>query len=384
MHFSFRYLFYALLIAAIFSSRLAWETDRNMVRRWVYPVTGHLSAWFTRCDAQAPRWLRTLAQDMAVRHDAPANQLAFVTADGKVSTCVNGWQDQPFVSPRVAQDTPMRLASLSKIVSFMGMAAPQAAQPDGWLDTPLVQVLGLSGPYADARVADIRVRQLLNHSAGFDRLKSVDPMTKMDHRPWCPYDVAQLSKTRLDYAPGARFAYHNLDFCLAAVAYEKHYGRSLWTALEQGLHLESYGLDWLERRDTSVQYNFMHENFYGPDFVQHLDWHAARAPMGLTGSAAGLARFIQDHRPLLALAQGQRDDAVPCDARRKGSCYDGFLNRVEVDGQPLWLQGGYLYGMAALFALDEAGNFIVWLGAGEGRPLSAAQERIQRALLAAQ
>ncbi len=103
--------------------------------------------------------------------------------------------------------------------------------------------------------------------------------------------------------------------------------------------------------------------------------------MGLTGNAGGLARFIQAHRTQLALAQRLRDDAIPCDATQTMACYDGFLNRVEVDGQRLWQQGGYLYGMAALFVMDEVGNFIVWLGAGEGRPLTAAPQRIQQVLL---
>lgn len=168
------------------------------------------------------------------------------------------------------------------------------------------------------------------------------------------------------YARGSRFSYHNLDYCLAAAAYEKRFGRSLWTALAEDFHLHDHGLEWLDRRDTPVAYNFMHAGLTSPDagFVQRLDWQAARAPMGLTGNAGGLARFIHAHRAHLALAQRLRDDAISCDAAQTMACYDGFLNRVEVDGQRLWQQGGYLYGMAALFVLDEAGNFIVWLGAG--------------------
>lgn len=185
------------------------------------------------------------------------------------------------------------------------------------------------------------------------------------------------------YARGSRFSYHNLDYCLAAAAYEKRFGRSLWTVLAEDFHLHDHGLEWLDRRDTPVAYNFMHAGLTSPDagFVQRLDWQAARAPMGLTGNAGGLARFIHAHRAHLALAQRLRDDTIPCDAAQTMACYDGFLNRVEVDGQRLWQQGGYLYGMAALFVLDEAGNFIVWLGAGEGRPLTAAPQQIRQALL---
>lgn len=383
-----RCLLYVFLIILIFFPWLAWETDRNMVRRWVYPVQGQLAAWSTRCDAAAPPWLGALAQALATQHDAPANQLALLTADGQLSQCINGWQHLPWNSPRLAPDTPLRLASLSKIVSFMGLTALPAAQRAEWLDAPLTTVLGLAAPYADARVGAIRVRHLLNHSAGFDRLKSEDPITRFQddpkhQRPWCPYDLGQLARTRLDYAPGTRFAYHNLDYCLAAAAYEQRWGRSLWAALEQDLRLPDYGLDWLDRRDSPVTYNFMHGGLTSPDanFVQRLDWYAARAPMGLTGSASGLARLMHDQRPLLAVAQGQRDDHIACNPQRNAACYDGFLNRLEVEGRTLWQQGGYLYGMAALFVMDEAGNFIVWLGTGEGRPLSAAPQRIRQALL---
>lgn len=388
MRIYYRLLIYSIVLLLIFIPWLAWETDSNQVRRWLYPIQGHLAAWSTRCDAQAPRWLDTLARAMATAHDSPANQLAFVTRSGAVSVCTNGWEGTPVLSPRLGPDTPMRLASLSKIVSFIGLTGVPAAEQAAWLDAPLVEVLGLSPPYADARVGRIRVRDLLNHSAGFDRLKTEDPITRFQNtrkqqRPWCPYDLGTLAHTRLDYAPGSRFAYHNLDYCLAAAAYEKRFGRSLWTALAEDFHLHDHGLDWLDQRDTPVAYNFMHAGLTSPDagFVQRLDWYAARAPMGLTGNAGGLARFIDAQRPLLTLAQSLRDDGIACDARQLFACYDGFLNRVEVDGQRLWQQGGYLYGMAALFVMDEAGNFIVWLGAGEGRPLTAAPQQVRQALL---
>lgn len=383
-----RLLLYILLISAMFISWLAWETDANQVRRWIYPVKGELAAWSTRCDTQAPRWLGTLARAMATAHDSPANQLAFVTRSGEISICTNGWESTPVLSPRLAPDTPMRLASLSKIVSFIGLTGVPAAEQAAWLDALLAEVLGLAPPYADARVGSIRVRDLLNHSAGFDRLKTEDPITRFrdarkPQRSWCPYELDRLARIGLDYAPGSRFSYHNLDYCLAAAAYEKRFGRSLWTALAEDFHLHDHGLEWLDRRDSPVAYNFMHAGLTSPDasFVQRLDWQAARAPMGLTGNAGGLARFIHAHRTHLALAQRLRDDTIPCDAAQTMACYDGFLNRVDVDGQRLWQQGGYLYGMAALFVLDEAGNFIVWLGAGEGRPFTAAPQRIRQALL---
>ena len=380
---SVRLLLYALLLTAIFGPWLAWETDRNMVRRWIYPVKGHLAAWSTRCDPGTPPWVRALARDLAIRHGSPANQLVFVDAQGHQRGCVNGWQATPLFSLRLQHDTPLRLASLSKMVSFMGLVQAEAAGQAQWLDQPVVALLDLHPPFADARVADIRIRDLLRHSAGFDRMRSIDPMTEFDKRPWCPADVGQLGRARLDFAPGSRFAYGNLGYCLAAVAYEKHFGHSLWAALEEDLHLSAYGLDYLDRRDTPVRYNFMHQNMFEEKDLARLDWHSLRAPMGMTGPAQGVARFVAEHRQLLQFARAMRNDAIACDESRHASCFDGFLERFRADNTVRWGQRGYLYGMAASFVMDEAGNFVVWLGTGESRPLLAPGARIEQALLTA-
>ena len=384
MRLGLRVLVYGLLLLLVFGPWIAWETDRNLVRRWLYPVKGQLAAWSTQCDASAPPWLRQATQTLATTYDSPANQLVFVSAAGQLASCANGWHSTPLVSPRVTADTPFRLASLSKIVSFMGLVHPSPGYDANWLDESLVKILGLSGTLADARVGDIRIRHLLSHTAGFDRLRSTDPMAELDKQPWCPYQWHLLANTQLDFAPGTRYAYANLGYCLAAVAYEKRFGRSLWHVLEQDMQFQRYGLDYLEQRDTPVHYNFMHQSFFDEGYVQHFDWHAIRAPMGMTGNARGLARFVHDHRDAIAVARSLHNaDSAQCDSTRNEACFDGFLEYRVVNGKPLWRQRGYLYGMTASFMIDEAGNFIVWLGAGESRPILAAHEYIEQALLQA-
>lgn len=250
-----------------------------------------------------------------------------------------------------------------------------------WLNTSIAEAFDLQKPYSDQRLEYIKIRHLLNHSAGFDRLKSEDPTTQMRKRSWCPAYIKKLETFKLDYTPGAQFSYHNLGYCLASAAYEKKFKKSLSEKLKNELNIGDYGLEWVDLRDSPVEYNFMYSNFYGPEFIQNIDWQAARAPMGLTGNALGLAKFIKDHRDALELAKSLRDDSIPCDASKSFSCFDGFLNRIEINGKTLWQQAGYFYGMSALFVMDENDNFIVWLGAGESRPLSAARQSIYEALL---
>ena len=385
----YRLLSYGMLLLLIFGPWLAWETDRNQVRRWLYPAKGQIAAWSTQCDVSAPSWLRTTIQTLAKQYDSPANQLVFVNASGQMAACVNGWQDTPFFSPRVNHDTPLRLASLSKIVSFMGLVHKNTeihpeTYPD-WLNEKLVDIFDMQGgTVADERVRDIRIRHLINHTAGFDRLRSVDPMTELDKQPWCPTQWPMLAHVQLDFTPGTRYAYANLSYCLAAVAYEKRFGRSLWDVLAQDMQFNRYGLNYLENTDTPVHYNFMHQPFFDEGYTNHFDWHALRAPMGMTGNAQGLARFIYDNRNLITVARAMHNtDSVPCEEMRNEACFDGFLERRVVNGTRLWRQRGYLYGMAATFMTDQAGNFVVWLGAGESRPILAAHDHIEQELLQA-
>jgi D-alanyl-D-alanine carboxypeptidase len=372
---------YVILVCVIFLPLLAWETDRNMVRRWAYPLTGHLAAWSTRCDEEAPSWLKEATGALAIDYASPTNQLVFVSASGKQSGCVNGWLDTPLLSARTTSETRFRFASLSKVVAFIGLAQPDLATDTHWLDDVLVQTLKVPPPYLDARIEQVRIRHLLNHSAGFDRLRVTDPMVVNKKTPWCPDRVGELAHTPLQFSPGTRYAYANLSYCLAAVAYEQRFGRSLWDVLDQNMHLSTYGVDYLYRADSPVTYNFMNEPLRGPAFVDDFDWRALKAPMGMTGHAAGLARFIAAHRGILALAPGMHDGSVACNERVPESCYDGFLERRRIGDTQVWLQRGYLYGMSALFLVDQQANFIVWLGAGSMNPLTLSSDFLGHSLI---
>jgi D-alanyl-D-alanine carboxypeptidase len=372
---------YGLLMALILLPWMAWEKDRNMVRRWLYPIRGHLAAWSTDCGVQTAPWLKELTRKLPTRLDSPANQLVFVDSKGKQAGCVNGWQGLPLISDRVTADTRFRLASLSKLVSFMGLTHDDARVRSAWLESPLVQALSILPPFKDKRISQIRIRHLLNHTAGFDRLRAEDPMVVRNKKPWCPEDVGQLAQTPLQFTPGERYAYANLGYCLASVAYERHFGRSLRDVLERDMRFSQYGLDYMDRADSPVDYNFMHHEFYGPDFVRYFDWVALRDSMGMTGNAQGLARFVAENRSLLAFAREMRDAGIHCDETKPESCQDGFLERRRVGNTQVWLQRGYLYGMSALFLMDEAGNFLIWLGAGDIKSPLLAFEYVEAAFL---
>ena len=412
---AYRLLAYTLLLLLVFGPWLAWETDRNRVRRWLYPAKGQLVSASTRCDAQAPAWLRQAAKTLARRFDSPANQLVYWPAGGQMQGCVNGWHGTPLLSPRVTEGTRFRMASLSKVVTFIGLlSAPDGVgQPAGgnqaagvaqpvvanaavlgaaaggatpaagggvlpvaaagqqwpvWMDVPLAQVLVPDVPdasYKDARVAAIRVRHLLNHSAGFDRLKEADPMLMRDITPWCPYATERIASETLQFAPGTRYSYANVGYCLVPVLYERVTQQDFFHHLSHALQMQAYGMAFIDQQDAELSYNFMHQEFYGSDFMRYFDARALRTSMGITGNAKGLAQFVHDNWQTFIAFHALRDDSIVCGKTEENSCFDGVMQRRIIDGKNIWIQRGYLPGMGAVLLVDEAGNLLIWLGAGE-------------------
>ena len=140
-----------------------------------------------------------------------------------------------------------RLASLSKTVT--AVAVLQLVQGGRLkLDDKVVPILGDIGPRADritdSRVHDITVRYLLQHSGGFDRNRSGDVVFMPGAAdaaqrqggplpPDCPTIMRDTLERKLDFAPGERFAYSNIGYCIlgrvvervTGVTYETHVRR---------------------------------------------------------------------------------------------------------------------------------------------------------------
>jgi len=128
-----------------------------------------------------------------------------------------------------------RLASLSKTIT--AVAVLQLVQERRLkLDDKVLPILGDLGPrpdrIADARVHDITVRHLLQHSAGFDRERSGDvvfmPGAADAARrqggslpPDCPAVLRDTLERKLDFAPGAAFAYSNVGYCILGRVVER-------------------------------------------------------------------------------------------------------------------------------------------------------------------
>ncbi|MBB5779358.1 serine hydrolase domain-containing protein [Nonomuraea jabiensis] len=166
-------------------------------------------------------------------------QLA-ITKNGKlVLARAYRYSDDPAV-PKLTPTSLFRIASLSKHIT--AVAIMRLAQ-DGKLSlgTSIATLLGLPTT-ADARLANVTVWRLLQHTGGWDRDISGDYLY-LDHTisrslgvplPITREHVIQYASGRpLDFAPGSRYAYSNYGYMLLGMIVEKVSGMAYESYVQQ-------------------------------------------------------------------------------------------------------------------------------------------------------
>lgn len=202
-----------------------------------------------------------VVEQLAVELDARdigAGALA-VSVDGVPVLEVGlGWRDLERTEP-LAADAAFRLASVTKPYT---MALADELVADGVLgfDDQVFCTPASSGPCLldltddvaaaegeldgafDERVADITFGQLIDHTAGWDRNVSLDPMFApllvqfelgIDELPTIRQTVTWLLAQPLDHDPGTTYAYSNVGYAVAGLAMEEATGRDYLDLLQE-------------------------------------------------------------------------------------------------------------------------------------------------------
>lgn len=194
-----------------------------------YPVTGKASPGTEALDKAVVSVLS--------RHGIPGAAFA-IAKDGKLLMARGyGWANLATETP-VQPDTLFGVASLSK--TFTAVAILKLVE-DGKLkldDHPfkiLKRIKPLRGAKVDPRLYQITVRQLLNHSGGWDAMKSGDPVswtTKLqfergDRVPVSSeYLISATMGIRLDFDPGTDCKYSNFGYIVLGEVIEQVSGQS--------------------------------------------------------------------------------------------------------------------------------------------------------------
>jgi CubicO group peptidase (beta-lactamase class C family) len=187
-----------------------------------------------------------------------------------------GWADRD-AGKAMQPDSLFRIASVTKPFTAVAiLALVERGRLD--LDAKVLDILKLPGvspeKAVDKRWKQITIRQLLFHTAGFDRDASFDPMFR-------PYVIADATKTpapagpvaiirymlgqRLDFDPGTKHAYSNFGYCLLGRVIEQVTGKAYDEAV-QNLVLRPSGITRMKIGRTRLCDRLPDEvRYYAPD-----------------------------------------------------------------------------------------------------------------------
>jgi N-acyl-D-amino-acid deacylase len=254
-------------------------------------------------------------------HEIPGAALA-VAKDGHVVYARGfGYADLERQQP-VEPGSLFRIASVSKPVTAMAvmrLVEQGKLDLDGSVFEQLPHAPHLPvGHQPDPRLQSITVRQLLQHTGGWDRDISVDPMFQsvaiaaslQSAPPAEPDDIVRfMMGWPLDFDPGTRHAYSNYGYCLlgrllehaTGSTYEEHVRRDLLQPL--GIRSMRIGCTLEHQRsEGEVRYYLPRDRFalavvgdqpgvkvprpYGAWYLEAMDSHG-----GWIASAIDLVRF---------------------------------------------------------------------------------------------
>lgn len=192
-------------------------------------ITGQLVPQFTVLDASI--------QAAMARYQVPGGSVA-IAKDGRLVYARGFGRADIATGEPVQPDSLFRSASVSKpvtAVAALRLVDEHRLGLDERVLPRLRNVLGDGYRIGDARIADITVRDLLQHSGGWDRDDSFDPMfqsasivsaTREPAPASCETIIRYMLQRRLDFAPGSRAAYSNFGYCVLARVIEAAAGRS--------------------------------------------------------------------------------------------------------------------------------------------------------------
>lgn len=302
----------------------------------------------------------------------------------------------------VQPDSLFRIASVSKpITSAAILALVERGRLK--LDAKLLDVVKSHGVSADSaqdwRWPQITIRQLLNHTAGFDRNVSFDPMFRSDEvakETGTPRPAGQWAIIRymldwpLDFDPGTKMAYSNFGYCLLGRVIEEVTGKPYGEAVQE-LVLRPAGITRMklgrtrlsERLPGEVRYYMVGNEScrsvfpdvrgtvhwpYGGFYIEAMDAHG-----GWVASTIDLVRFaaaLDGHRKpgllkpaTVRLIETRPGPPLPGNS----SAYYGLGWQVRPVGQGAnWWHNGLLPGTVTLLVRTHHG--FVWAALFNLRP----------------
>jgi len=353
-------------ILLIILSTYLWTNHHQKVERVLYLAQLPIIKKTIQCSNESPNFMWSLMQKVVSEQKSMSNQVAYLSPNGKLFHCESGWEDG-FKGQRILNvKSRFRYASVTKVVTS-AMILDLVNEGKLSLDDKLIDLIEIPEP-KDKRIKQITIAMLLQHSAGFDRMKTFTPMLTMDKKPWCPSNLNYLSKEILDFEPNTQYQYSNVGYCLLGAVIEKVTHLSYRDAVEKKYSLTKRYMKFVNNDflPDEIQYDYRYEAFYGNSWRTKFDFKDSLSAVGgLSGSAAQMVLLTRDMlkaSPLNILARTPQ----PCAINLSDGCYGFALEPYQRKGSnfTIYNKSGYFPGVETdIFVDDQGGILAVFRGA---------------------
>ncbi len=331
------------------------------------PPVQRLMPALTRCDGPTDARIAELAA-WAHRQGLPGLQIAHVDAAGRRLACGSGWSRFAPLPERMQLDHRIRYASLSKLLT-LALALKAIAEHQLDPQDRVIDRLPIAAELADPRMREMTVAQLMNHTAGFDRTLSGDPMS--GPKVWCPERLDHLASVSLDHHPGTHFAYGNLGYCLLAQTVVHATGRPLQSLFDDELLAPLQAPAIRPARGGRYQPDeprYFFDPAESPGDLLGFDYRAILPSGGWSGTASDLALLL--HRiygprsallPAPVIADALAAPPGCADQRWRACHVAGYYRYRGGNARTMFWRDGSMPGVTAFAALFEDGEVLVVL-----------------------
>lgn len=363
-------VFVLVLLTVVFGYYYVNSLARAQLWIKTYPVRAQLSAANISCSAGSPDWLADMLRHQTKDNNAPANQIAYISADGKLSHCHNGYQGQlPIISGALTEQSRYRFASVTKL--WTADAILQLIK-DGKLslDTPLADIITEIDAPKDTRVADITIGQLLTHRAGFDRYSVFGNDMFGIGKDICPNHLSALNGIKLGFDPDSKTSYSNLGYCLLGKVISRLNDNTPYKdVIAKQYHFDDTSLQFISNQalPDEVAYNYVETGLTGfADIYTAFDYDGLASAAGLSGNAMDLAKQVRQMAQKTEPNITTIDEGIGCDVTEITECYGLAMMAYQPKlGAPfVYFRDGTLLGLSSLVAVDDKGGVVALLSNG--------------------
>lgn len=358
-----------ILVTVIGSYFYVNNQARNKLWLKTYPIRAQLAIKQLVCSSNSPDWMVAVLKQKTLNENAPANQIAYISPDGQLYHCENGYiGEYPVLSKPITDETRFRYASVTKLWTSDAILE-LIKQGRLSFDTKLASVLPEINQPLDSRINDITIGHLLLHRGGFDRYQAFGQDMFGIGEPICPYQLDKLNKIRLWFTPNEKMSYSNLGYCLLGEVISSLYDEAYTHVMRSQYHFDTTKLAFIgnNKLPDEVNYNYVEIDITGAgDIFTAFNYEGLASAAGLSGNAIDLVKQVE-----LMLEKPEpnilsRNKQYPCDISKLRDCYGyAMFPYQEKDSQlTVYFRDGSLLGLASLVVVDSEGGVTALLSNG--------------------